>query len=745
MLAADRSALIRRTWVTLAAMAMLAPVLAWCSVQCVRSMFNTPHLWIPEDDAQRREFDRFVKRFESPAVVIISWTGCTVDDPRLSELESALTDREHSAFQSINAVLFDRVVTGRSALHQMTDPPLELEREEAIERLRGALIGADGETTCAVVVLSERGGYEREAAIDVVIGTASRICGRSANGFFLAGPPVDGVAIDRAGSQTMLRFALPSALVSLAICAWCLRSTAFAAFILAAAAVGEGVCLTIVYVAAIPMNAILILMPPLVFVLTIAAGVHLANYYFAEVKLGGVGAAQRALRAGWGPCLLATFTTAVGLGSLLVSSVEPIRVFGGVATIGVFTTLLLLFLLLPGLMAWRGDHQAAPDRRGPRFESFWMGWSNRVEQWSPGICGLSVLLIIALAAGLLKLQTSVKLRELFSPTDRLLQDYAWLEENVAPMASIEVIVNFTARSSSSFSDRTALVGEVGAAAAEVDSVNGVLSALSFSPPVEPGGGVSQVVRRAVTRSRMKRLRYLDEDDHAQRWRISARAPALTDQDYDSLLSQLRERIEPVVDEFERAAGERVGLTITGAAPIIHQTQQILLIDLIASFAAAFIVIAVVMAILLRSVAAGVLIMIPNVFPTAAVFGLMGWMHWAIDIGSVMTASIALGIAVVDTLHFLSWFRRGVAHGDSARESVRHAFSHCATAMLQTSLICGLGMLVFVFSNFTPASRFAWMVGILLAAALIGDLVILPAMLLLRPLRRVFANAAASRW
>ena len=104
--------------------------------------------------------------------------------------------------------------------------------------------------------------------------------------------------------------------------------------------------------------------------------------------------------------------------------------------------------------------------------------------------------------------------------------------------------------------------------------------------------------------------------------------------------------------------------------------------------------------------------------------------------------MALGIAVVDTLHFLTWYRREIGQGRSADYAVRSAFRHCATAMAQTSLICGVGILVFVASPFVPVSRFAWMVAVLLGAALVGDLLILPA-LLVGPLGRVFARRPAA--
>jgi predicted RND superfamily exporter protein len=89
----------------------------------------------------------------------------------------------------------------------------------------------------------------------------------------------------------------------------------------------------------------------------------------------------------------------------------------------------------------------------------------------------------------------------------------------------------------------------------------------------------------------------------------------------------------------------------------------------------------------------------------------------------------MGIAVDDTLHFLNFFDRRIAAGESREHAILAAYQHCGRAMIQTTLICGAGLAIFAFSDFVPTARFAWMMVALLAAALIGDLILLPALLL----------------
>ncbi len=192
---------------------------------------------------------------------------------------------------------------------------------------------------------------------------------------------------------------------------------------------------------------------------------------------------------------------------------------------------------------------------------------------------------------------------------------------------------------------------------------------------------------------------------------------------------------------------------TGVVPVVYKAQRTLLVSLIESVAWAFVLIAVVMACLLspartflsgfhprnilQALGSGAISMIPNIFPVVAIFGVMGHMGMLVDIGSMMTASVAMGVAVDDTIHFLTWFRDGLRRGLDRRDAIYVAYKHVAPAMTQTTIIGGLGLSVFALSTFTPTQRFGTLMLSLLAAALVGDLIFLPA-LLASPLGRIFS-------
>ena len=253
--------------------------------------------------------------------------------------------------------------------------------------------------------------------------------------------------------------------------------------------------------------------------------------------------------------------------------------------------------------------------------------------------------------------------------------------------------------------------------------------------------------------RYEEISMLRQTDQEQLWRISARTYATRDVDYQRVLGSLRQSMDAVLDKFAEQTGEQADVVVCGGVPLVHKTQRQMLIDLREGFTVAvglitavFFVLAISVsvgemsklsgiqakvALITRRAAAACVAMIPNVLPCVAMFGAMGWAGVKMDIGSLLTASVALGIAVDDTLHFINWFHRSQANGATHTEAVRHAYYHCGPAMVRTTLICGLGLLVYVFSPYIPIVRFAWLMFAMLTAALVGDLVVLPALLLSR--------------
>jgi uncharacterized membrane protein YdfJ with MMPL/SSD domain len=194
--------------------------------------------------------------------------------------------------------------------------------------------------------------------------------------------------------------------------------------------------------------------------------------------------------------------------------------------------------------------------------------------------------------------------------------------------------------------------------------------------------------------------------------------------------------DPTSSKTANSLDQDVSAVYTGVVPIVYKAQRTLLNSLIDSTFWSFVVITPLMMFISRSFWAGIVCMLPNALPVLVVFGAMGWLDIQVDIGSMMTASIALGVAVDDTIHYLTWFRRDLDSGSDRHSAILTAYKRCATPTFQAALISGLGLSIFAFSTFTPTQRFGYLMLSILFMGVAAELIFFPA-LLAGPLGRVF--------
>ncbi len=735
--------------VTSAALLAAMPVIATSALRILGVESTTPIEWVPESFAPRVAYDQFTRDFESGDVVVASWPGCTVGAPAIDRFIEAATGP--AAPRDVSGKpWFESVVSGSEALERLVQPPLALDREAAIERLKGVIIGPDGEQTCLVIGFTRAGLVDRRRATAWIRDTLRATATTNPDDLHLAGPVIDNVSVDEASADSMRVYGGPAALLIFLLTWRSLKSLRYSVLVFLLSLACVGLCFASLTAWGDQMNPVLIVMPLLVLTLGVSGGIHLVNYLVEARQQGPAdGAALRAIKTGWLPCTLSAGTTALGLISLVVSELEPIRVFGFHAAVGVMATLAVLFLVVPGFFSrWpirrRLLQEPATDGPSARFATFTI-------RRCLAIVGVATAAMAVAAVGLPGIRTSVSIDTLFTPETRVIRDYRWLEEHIGPLVPVEVVLRFSEASDIRPAERLDMAREVGAALGGLPGVTGVVSAALFMPEAEPASGSLAAARKAVIARKLEAnlsglsdMRIIREIDGDQLWRVTARTSALAGIDYGEFLKLVRSRVGPIVAAHGGTA-EGVRADFTGVMPLINAIQKTLLHDLFTSFLSACGVITLVMMAVEGGVVAGLVAMIPNVFPMILLFGALGWTGAALDIGSVMTASIALGMAVDGTFHFLTFFRRGLAEGTGnavvpsalARVAAVHAaFRHSAAALCASSLVCGLGILAFAPSAFAPTRRFAWMLSLLVFAALVGDLVVLPA-LLASPLGRWF--------
>lgn len=751
---------------------LLAPFLFWAAARALASNSNEVLDWLPQNFEESQRLIWFAERFGSDELVAVGWDGCSLSDERLDRfVESARAAKDDVSGEPV----FGDVTSGRHVMRELMQPPLELPGRVARKRLDQWLVGGGG-TTCVVARVNMEGAYPeggefRLEALGEVdrIGAVERLreiateMGFAADEVRIAGPTVDSVAIDLAGRQWTIPMGAASVLAGFTLAWLCLRNWWQVIAVFATSLIAAATSLAFVHLSGNSMDAVLMTMPAIIFVLATSGGIHLTHYLNGELRESADSSAPwRSIRMGIVPCGLACVTTAIGLGSLGISRVRPVIRFGVFSAVGVGVCLVLLLLFWPSLsqlllqrrLKKDSDDETESDETGKDVESnavsdgYWWDPVFRFStRWHTQILAVSAIGLALLACGLTQINASVHLKNLLPESSNLLQSYDWLQNQIGPMVPVEVVLQFPHDEAAEAKETFRRAKTVEALRREIESLErsgGTVAATTFAPELPTGSGVRNTTVRTLVARRMhsnldeyRKLGFVGEDESHQLWRVSTRVSA-SELDYAVFLDEVHETVDAalLLENKGRSDDSQVAAKICGAVPLIQMAQKQLLSDFIWSLTLAFGLIGLTIVILLRSPVAGMVSMVPNVFPTIVVFGWMGWRGTAIDIGTMMTASVALGVAVDDTLHFLIWVRREMLQGKSREEAIHTAFRQSATAMLQTSLICGIGMSPFMVSPFGPIAGFAGMMFALLMMALVGDLILLPA-LIASPLGKSF--------
>ncbi len=735
------------------------------SAAAIATMRNVPDRWLPPSLPLKQEFQEFFDRFGVVDVMFISWADADLGAADVREVTMLLRELSQeegddsldrweraSATEPVRLFWqrameicdgqrpFQWVRSGTEVRDSLTQMPLNASDVSANRRLRGTFVGPDGKQTCVFVSFSEASGAHQRALLPLMRQAIADLIDRPIDEIVFVGGPVDGAAVDGEAINSIQKYTVPSSIIAALLCWICLRSISLTFTILSIATVGQGLVLAVVYFSGTPMNAILIVLPPLVFVLTVSSGIHLSNYYFEFIlnpKTTPIEAVERAMRIGVPPCFAAALTTVIGMVSLSMVRLQPVQMFGAIGSMGVLLTLGLLILMLPGAMLFAKRIAVAPEI-GARNQEF-----GRPGRWLRPTAILSVFGVLSCfaALGLGRLTTSVSVPDMFFPESELRQQYDWYEKHVGATMTAEVLISFVAPDEDDMSAgegtrQLRQIHQVQAALMRLPEIGGILSAANFLPVPSHRGGIAATVSRAAIQSQVTdedsdiyTLGYVDQSRGERTWRLSLRLYQTGNHDFNNIVTKIVDTAENTLEESDQGPSARV--TMTGHLVIVEGTQKLLLKDLFTSFLAAFGVIAILIAIYLRSVVGGMLAMIPNLIPTLFLFGGMGWLRWPLDIGSVMTASVALGIAVDDSVHLLAQYRLARQSTSSGRSAALIALRHCGWAMLQTTVVCSFSLMIYGLSEFVPTRRFAFFMLGLLTLAWIGVATLLPAIMATR--------------
>lgn len=218
------------------------------------------------------------------------------------------------------------------------------------------------------------------------------------------------------------------------------------------------------------------------------------------------------------------------------------------------------------------------------------------------------------------------------------------------------------------------------------------------------------------------------DSQFQRTRMMVIMPWIDTTAYKPLLNDLQ-------SHFDQTLGELADTEITGAVPLLGSTLFGVIRTMAQSYAIALVVITLMMMLLLSSVRYGLLAMVPNILPISVMMGMMHWLNIPLDMFTMLVASISIGIAVDDTVHFMHHYHRYFEKTGSAVQAVTQTLQTSGRAMLTTSIVLCVGFSMLIWSQMHNITNFGLLTASTIFMALIADLILAPALMILIHHRR----------
>ena len=490
----------------------------------------------------------------------------------------------------------------------------------------------------------------------------------------------------------------------------------------------------------IQLNNVTTIVPPLIMALALCDTVHIFAHMESNVLVRFKNDKQQALlhviSVVFVPCLMTTVTTALGFISLYISDIPPIRQFSVTASCGMLFEFIFSFIFLPPMIMLFPGEKVFIKYSEEKWVPGILEWMHRLtKKYAKAIVVVTCLLVAGSVWQTTTIKVETNLLEFFKKTSPVRQALSWVETELSGISTLDV--SFKAEDENAFlePDNLKVIDAVQSFIKAWPGVDVVNSFADFIKDINQSFNNEAPDQYIIPDSAPLISQYMllydseDIDDYINEEYSHSRIAARTHV-YSS--SEQREMIEGIKKFITTLDHPGIDIRVTGRA-----VSDVLVIDSlvdgqVSSLLMAAGIILGVMFLALRSFSAGCLSAIPNLFPIILNFGIMGVFNVPLNTATSLISAVALGIAVDDTIHFLYEYIKQRQAGQERDASLDRVIIRKGRAILTSSVILCIGFGVMMFSKFIPIVNFGVLSAVIMLTALIGDLVVLPAVIYLGP-------------
>ncbi|MDC0496890.1 MMPL family transporter [Flavobacteriaceae bacterium] len=486
------------------------------------------------------------------------------------------------------------------------------------------------------------------------------------------------------------------------------------------------------------------LIPPLIIVIGIPNCIFLINKYQHEVNKHGNKAKslQKVITKIGNATLMTNVTTASGFATFIITNSKLLKEFGIVASLSILAIFILCILIIPIIYSF------LPIPEEKHLEHLNRTWINSLGDWIEktvkkskiNIYIISILLLVTSIIGIYQIRISGSIIDDMPQKADWFDDIMFYEKEFNGIMPLEILINTNRKKGVTKLSTIKKMSKIEDVILEIPELSKPISMVSLVkyskqayyngnpkyyqvPTSQENSFILSYAKNSTSDSDVDLIKnYVDST--GQYTRITAFMKDMEIEKMEEIEKKLNYEISKIMpaDNFE--------VSITGKAYLFQKGTKYLVKNLILSLSLAIFLIALLMAYMFRSLKMIFISLIPNLLPLIVTAGLMGYLGVAIKPSTILIFSIAFGIAVDDTIHFLAKYRQElITNNWEVKKSVYNALRETGVSMFYTSIVLFFGFSVFTVSNFGGTVALGALVSATLLFAMLSNLLLLPSMLL----------------
>lgn len=489
-----------------------------------------------------------------------------------------------------------------------------------------------------------------------------------------------------------------------------------------------------------PIDLLMTLMPTIMFVVGMSDVVHIITRYVEELRIGRD--KREALTITIKEVGLATFftsfTTAVGFITLISIKIKPVQQFGWYMAAGVFFAFVIAFTFLPSILL----HLKTPRVASKSIHNvYWNKVLRALFVWiirnkKKIVTAFALFVMIALI-GISKIEINNYILEDLRDSDPLKKDFVYFEENFSGVRPFEMYVKSADTSKSLLS--LAALKEIEKVQNFLETEYGtgfIVSPVTLVKTINKAvnGGGAAFYKLPENEEEMEKVlsliqKFKKRKEFASLITADNKEARITGKMHDMGSKNVALKNQALEKFIAENVNQNIlSYQLTGSAYLIDKNNAYLARNLVGGLAIAFLIIALLTAIFYRSYVMVLIALIPNLIPLILIAGILGFAGIYLKISTGIIFTIAFGIAVDDTIHFLSKLKIELDKGKSLLYAVKRTFLSTGKAIIITSIILCGGFLSLILSSFEGTFLVGLLISLTLLFAIISDLFLLPILL-----------------